>query len=136
VQGAGDLVVSVKRAQISDLERASLKDDVDELKIDIIPDLSMQLADAVDKIVLLQQQLSQLTSGTTSGEASNPNLRNGAEAATGSSNTESTSSTFNGRLFTDEDAGQLKAALILSSLSFAMWMVFIFYLTYKFCTKP
>jgi hypothetical protein len=141
--------VSVKRAQIADLERASLKEDVDEIKIKVIPDLSMQLADAIDEIALLQEQLSRLTSGLMGGggggrngtsgtgeAASTPNLRNGEEATGSSSTASSSSSTFNGRLFTEEDAGQLKTALILSSLSFVLWMIFIFYLVYKFCNKP
>jgi hypothetical protein len=143
VQGAGSLVVSVKRAQIADLERASIKDDVDELKDVFIPVLSAQLSSAKDEIAVLQQQLSELTSGslggTTTGndsgssaeEASTPNLR--AESATGSS---STASSSYGRLFTEEDANHLKAALILSSLSFCLWMIFIFYISYKFFTKP
>jgi hypothetical protein len=154
VQGAGDLVVSVKRAQIADLERASIKDDVDELKDLLIPVMSAQLANAQDEIAMLQQQLSQLTGGgslgsvgtssATSGSAddagstadeasSTPNLR--AESATGSSSSTASSSSF-GRLFTEEDDKQLKAALILSSLSFCMWMIAIFYMSYKFFTKP
>jgi hypothetical protein len=153
VQGAGDLVVSVKRAQIADLERVSIKDDVDEIKDLLIPVMSAQLANAQEKIAMLQQQLSQLTSGgslgssgsiatrdsaddagSTADEASStPNLR--AESATGSSSSTASSSSF-GRLFTEEDESQLKAALILSSLSFCMWMIAIFYMSYKFFTKP
>jgi hypothetical protein len=151
VDGAGDLVVSVKRAQIADLDRAALKEDVDELKKEVIPDLSRQLAEAMDGIALLQQQLSLLTAGTLGGSsggsssaadggsasdvASTPNLRADA-ASEGGASSNTASSTFNGRLFTEEDAGQLKAALILSSISFVMWMVFIFYTSYKFFTKP
>ncbi|KAL3920075.1 MAG: hypothetical protein SGILL_003445 [Bacillariaceae sp.] len=103
--GQGDFVISVKRASYSEVEQANLVDMIDALTEQV------NILEAENEILMAEL-------GHTHDDDGNMVQ----------SNTGALSQTLNSALTEDS---QVKAALVLSSISFAFWMLAIIYLIFK-----
>lgn len=101
-EGQGDYVISEKRRTFAEYERSELVDDVVYLK-DVIQTLSENLATMQAQFKSMEEAMTALSSGET------------PSSVTQQSQVE----------YTEENETQLKAALVMSSLSIVFWGVAI-----------
>jgi hypothetical protein len=100
--GQGDFVISEKRRSNSELERSTLATDLGVLQVET-QDYRIRIASLTQTVAELQAQLDSM-----SDTPSNNNQQQSASSV---------------RFFTEQDAQQLQAALVLSAISFALWGV-------------
>lgn len=116
IVGAGDYVISAKRKTIADVQLQDLREDSSEVKTEVLALRALVdeqrgvIANLESRLAAAETKVDTVT-GTVN--TANQERDNGAAGLVGD--------------FSETDEQQLRAALVLSSLSFVLWMVWILF---------